>query len=336
MCEVYWLTISACAMSGSPATVIANEEVGSGSSPVGQLFCCDPTGSDEKTGVVGAFGDADAAGPPPAAFRTIRAPPGALGVVFGTHTDGHACIYDVKSESPLYGKVGIGDVVMDINGDDMSKHTHAEIEEYLAAKVDVTKTLRLLAPLRTIVAPPGPLGIVFSDHDDGHGHIDEVKPDGALRHALSVGDVIIALDGEDTFRHDTGEIVRRLGEKRDVERTLLVRRCLKSAHGAVGAELPSDAFQSIAVPPGKLGVFFDMHADGHAIVAEVKPESTSGLLVGDVVVSINGDDTSKHPPEELVKTLGETEGQGKTLTVRRTPPAAEPSDTPAVVASTWG
>ena len=169
-------------------------------------------------------------------------------------------VVQVKAESPLAGKVGIGDVVLQIDGDDTSKHTHADLVKYLASKTDTSKVtttsathhftirddnnrafvrpteiwfgvgseerevermphdarrphrrrrdsltlppspaspsfrcvcwcgargqvLRLRAPIRTVVAPAGPLGIVFADHDDGHGHVVEVK-DGPLRHEV--------------------------------------------------------------------------------------------------------------------------------------------------------
>ena len=163
---------------------------------------------------------------PAAAFRTVVAPPGALGLKIGTHADGHACILEVESGSPLAGKVGIGDVVMEVDGDDTAQHTHEELMAYLATKSGDAKTLRMRAPLRTVVAPPGPLGLVFTNHADGHWHIDEVEKDSPLRHALSVGDVIIATDGEDTSVLSHEELVRRVDEKCDVEKVLLVRRCL--------------------------------------------------------------------------------------------------------------
>ena len=144
-----------------------------------------------------------------------------------------------------------------------------------------------------------------------------------LRRELSIGDVLIAVDGEDTSAQTHEAIVALLAEKRGVEKTLTVRRCLSSAHGAVGKELPSSAFASITAPPGKLGVVFETHADGHATVAELKPESSvaaAGFAVGDVVIAVDGDDTSKHPPAALVRLLSEKEGQVKTLTVRHTTP----------------
>jgi hypothetical protein len=69
-----------------------------------------------------------------------------------------------------------------------------------------------------------------------------------LRRELSIGDVLIAVDGEDTSAQTHEAIVALLAEKRGVEKTLTVRRCLSSAHGAVGKELPSGAS---FVPPGR-------------------------------------------------------------------------------------
>ena len=66
------------------------------------------------------------------AFLEVVAPPGRLGISIGAHVDGHACIYAVKAASPLAGRVGIGDVVVEIDGEDTSKHTHAELVACLA------------------------------------------------------------------------------------------------------------------------------------------------------------------------------------------------------------
>ena len=296
-----------------------------------QLMCCSDGGEAESqpqtVAAEDVFDDREA-NEISAALRTVVAPPGEVGLLFGTHADGHACIYEVKSGSPLAGKVGIGDVVIKVNGEDTAKHTHEELVTYLATKSEDTKTLRLRAPLRMVNAPPGPLGVVFAEHADGHGYIVEVKTDSPLRHALSVGDVIVVIDGQDTSALSHEEIVRRVDEKRDVAKLLLVRCCLASAHGAVGEELPSSAFASITAPPGKLGVVFETHADGHATVAELKPESTvaaAGFAVGDVVVAVDGEDTSKHPPAALVRLLSEKEGQVKVLTVRHTTPTPTPT-----------
>ena len=286
-----------------------------------QLMCCS-NGGEAETVAAEVFSNREA-NEISFPLRTVVAPPGEVGLLFGTHADGHACIYEVKSGSPLAGKVGIGDVVVKVNGEDTAKHTHEELVAYLATKSEDTKTLLLRAPLRMVFAPPGPLGVVFAEHADGHGYIAEVKTDSPLRHALSVGDVIIVIDGQDTSALSHEEIVRRVGEKCNVAKLLLVRCCLASAHGAVGKELPSSAFASITAPPGKLGVVFETHADGHATVAELKPESSvaaAGFAVGDVVIAVDGDDTSKHPPAALVRLLSEKEGQVKTLTVRHTTP----------------
>ena len=88
---------------------------------------------------------------PAAAFGTVVAPPGALGLKIGTHADGHACILEVESGSPLAGKVGIGDGVMEVDGDDTAQHTHEELVAYLATKPGDAKTLRMRAPLHTVV-----------------------------------------------------------------------------------------------------------------------------------------------------------------------------------------
>ena len=84
----------------------------------------------------------------------------------------------------------------------------------------------------------------------GHGYIDEVvKTDSPLRHALSVGVKIIAIDGEDTSALSHEEIVRRVGEKRDVEKFLDVRHCFASAHGHPLEEVRAACLLAKRSPP---------------------------------------------------------------------------------------
>merc|ERR1719198_1494259 len=66
----------------------------------------------------------------------------------------------------------------------------------------------------------------------------------------------------------------------------------------------------VTAPPGKLGVVFTPHAKDYTTVGMVK--DTSPLLgkinVGDLVISVDGEDTSTHSYEELVDHLKQKEG----------------------------
>ena len=74
-----------------------------------------------------ASGPAGAAAPP-VPGKVVEAPPGKLGVVFGTDpATGYATITLVRETSPLKGKVEVNDIVIAIDGEDTSTHTNEEI-----------------------------------------------------------------------------------------------------------------------------------------------------------------------------------------------------------------
>jgi hypothetical protein len=60
--------------------------------------------------------------------KVVEAPPGKLGVVFGTDpATGYATITLVRETSPLKGKVEVNDIVIAIDGEDTSTHTNEQI-----------------------------------------------------------------------------------------------------------------------------------------------------------------------------------------------------------------
>lgn len=78
---------------------------------------------------------------PPTEPVDVEAPPGALGVVFRPGPDGYAVVKELREGSPLVGLVDIGAVVLAVDGEDTSKHSHQEIVDHLKSKIDSTRTL---------------------------------------------------------------------------------------------------------------------------------------------------------------------------------------------------
>ena len=58
---------------------------------------------------------------------------------------GHAIVTTVKPESPLAGKLRVGDIVLAVDGEDTSKHTEKEICDHLIERQDFERALTLLA-----------------------------------------------------------------------------------------------------------------------------------------------------------------------------------------------
>ena len=75
-----------------------------------------------------------------------------------------------------------------------------------------------------MLAPPGPLGIVFVMGDDGYAVVKMVKAGSPLLGVVLVGDNVTAVDGEDTSKHTHHELVDHLKSKVDTTRELTVLR----------------------------------------------------------------------------------------------------------------
>jgi hypothetical protein len=103
----------------SASSIIENSE--NRRSTTRAMWCCDP--QDELTS-----GSAREAAPPPVPGKVVEAPPGKLGVIFGKDpATGYATVKLVRDTSPLMGKIEMNDIVIAIDGEDTSTHTHEEI-----------------------------------------------------------------------------------------------------------------------------------------------------------------------------------------------------------------
>ena len=104
---------------------------------------CGPEDEEPASKGPAAAGGASAAAPP-APGQVVEAPPGKLGVIFGTDpTTGYATVKLVRETSPLKGKIEVNDIVIAVDGEDTSKHTHEEIVKRKfcrAARTRVTQT----------------------------------------------------------------------------------------------------------------------------------------------------------------------------------------------------
>ena len=86
-------------------------------------------------------------GPPENIERTVSAPPGKLGIIIKRSP--HGCvIHTVKPESPLDGKLFGGDVILKLNGDDVTGLTAQQLTILIANNIDVTKAFTVVAAKR--------------------------------------------------------------------------------------------------------------------------------------------------------------------------------------------
>ena len=76
----------------------------------------------------------------------------------------------------------------------------------------------------TVVAPPGRMGLQFGDWDGELAYISHVMVDSPLMDQLLPGDMIVALNGDDTSSLKKKQIVDLLISKSNMERVLTIQR----------------------------------------------------------------------------------------------------------------
>ena len=75
----------------------------------------------------------------------------------------------------------------------------------------------------SVVAPPGKLGVSFSDTWERWAEVNAVGPDSPLAQALSPEDRILAVDDTDTSSMSMEKLIGVIGAKADSPRTFTVR-----------------------------------------------------------------------------------------------------------------
>mmetsp|Transcript_23757 Transcript_23757/g.34040 ORF Transcript_23757/g.34040 Transcript_23757/m.34040 type:complete len:814 (-) Transcript_23757:101-2542(-) len=83
---------------------------------------------------------------------------------------------------------------------------------------------------KTVIAPSGKLGLILANKSDGKGTVvSGVRSGSALSESMSIGDRIVAVDGEDVSLMNVAELTTIMTRKSDFERKLSVMSFSKSA-----------------------------------------------------------------------------------------------------------
>ena len=101
-----------------------------------------------------------------------------------------------------------------------------------AAPAEPTAPTEPTAPIQAttieVMAPKGPLGLRMRDANPGV-IVEGLAETSPLAGQVTVGDVIVALDGEDTSAHSLIELFAMIRNRSDRERVLTIRRDPKPA-----------------------------------------------------------------------------------------------------------
>ena len=72
----------------------------------------------------------------------LTAPPGKVGVILANRSDRKGTIVsEVRSSSPLHGKIFEGDKIVEIDGVDVSRKNVSEVSDVMALKTSVSRDL---------------------------------------------------------------------------------------------------------------------------------------------------------------------------------------------------
>jgi len=185
----------------------------------------------------------------------IIAPPGKLGVVIDSLAGvGSAYVSDIKADSPIRGDLRLGDNLVAIDGEDVSRRKAVDISMMLARKsrqaerkITVTRSniggstnqstasasiidlpaQQANSPIQLdIIVPAGKLGVVVdSCPEGGAACISEIKDGCQIKDQIRLGDKLLAVDGEDVSKLKAIHVSMLLGSKsRNAQRKMTVLR----------------------------------------------------------------------------------------------------------------
>jgi len=238
----------------------------------------------------------------------VVAPGGKLGLVLvapeSPAPPGPAYVFDVREDSPLFGRIRLRDKIIAVDDEDVREMSAVDVSKLLGKKSQNTR--RKITVLREvddedggdepnvvssdsndfsdstessavetridIIAPRGKLGMVVdSPPGGGAAYVSNIREESPLRGQLRLGDRVIAIDDENVSKRKAMDISLMLARKsRQAERKITVLRS-----NAGGDDTSSDGNASsstslegikidIIAPKGKLGVVVDSPPGGGA------------------------------------------------------------------------
>lgn len=175
----------------------------------------------------------------------VIAPEGKLGIVVATSPQGGpAYVSELREESPLLGKVHLGDKIIAIDDDDVQQLSPIELSQLIARKSknpqrkftiirgedqrevpssdeNSDSSIVTLPESRdtkgehtvTIIAPKGKLGVVIQNRDGGGSHVSELRQGSVLEGQIYVNDKILSIDDEDVTELKAFHISKILASK---------------------------------------------------------------------------------------------------------------------------
>lgn len=227
----------------------------------------------------------------------IIAPSGKLGIVLVTPeppaSPGPAYVFNIRDDSPLVGKVRLGDKIIAVDGDNVSEMTAINVSKLLGSKSSYKK--RKITVLREVGSDVGDVGDVGEERASSTVSDDSSSPIPPP----------LAIDTSTT---------------EDATPPLLAAASTTSSSQATESKIKTTTIDIIA-PAGKLGVVVDSPPNGgSAYVSDIKEDSHifGKINLGDKIISVDGEDVSKLKAIHVSMLLGSKSRNAKrTITVLR-------------------
>lgn len=233
----------------------------------------------------------------------IIAPSGKLGIVLVTPeppaSPGPAYVFNIRDDSPLVGNVHLGDKIIAVDGDNVSKMTAINVSKLLGSKSSYKK--RKITVLRE----------VGSDVGDG-GEEERATSSTAVSDdtEYTLAQAITASTTEDAA---PPLLAAASSSTQATEATATTTNSSET-------KIKTTTIDIIA-PAGKLGVVVDSPPEGgSAYVSDIKVESHifGKINLGDRIISVDGEDVSKLKAIHVSMLLGSKSRNAKrTITVLR-------------------
>jgi hypothetical protein len=186
---------------------------------------------------------------------TVRSPPGALGIVLKNSARG-PMIHHVNSDSRVLGQLFVGDIITVVNKVDVATWDSRYLSKFLKTNANTgkiltvirtespepdspaattstqshasaadenegTKTSKKKPMKRTVLAPPGALGIILTDSAQGPT-VQSVKQGSTMQGKLFEGDVITSVNDVDVSAWESRRVTKFLKANLYTERKLKV------------------------------------------------------------------------------------------------------------------
>jgi C-terminal processing protease CtpA/Prc len=281
--------------------------------------------------------------------KLITAPAGKLGIVIDSTPQGPV-VHTVRDDSPLLGSITVGDIIIEVNGIKCRTMTSSEVTKLMVSSSEqerrllvLTKTPVLQKDLveKVVTAPAGKLGIVIDSTQQGPV-VHTVRDDSPLLGEISVGDIVIQVNGTDCRMLKSSAVTKLMVDSADKERIIVVlTKQPIAAPSAISVPKPvlPDGYveKTIMAPAGKLGIVIEKRTEG-AIIESIRGFSPllGKIMVGDILIEVNGTDCRNVTASAVTKLMTESANQERKLVFLSKQSTTSTGASPVIASSTDG